>query len=81
MCFLCKNGRVYVQKAYEIPEGSRNPQREETIINFLEMQKDEKVSAIIAVDDFESEKSLVLCTKKEWSKRLRCWQGIKSSKR
>ena len=33
-------------------------------INFLEMQKDEKVAAIIAVDDFESEASLVLCTKK-----------------
>ena len=28
------------------------------------MQKDEKVAAIIAVDDFESDASLVLCTKK-----------------
>jgi len=63
LMFFMQNGRVYVQKAYEIPEGSRTSKGRNTI-NFLEMQKDEKVSAIIAVDDFESEKSLVLCTKK-----------------
>ena len=63
LMFFMQNGRVYVQKAYEIPEGSRTSKGRNTI-NFLEMQKGEKVSAIIAVDDFESEKSLVLCTKK-----------------
>ena len=63
LMFFMHNGRVYVQKAYEIPEGSRTSKGRNTI-NFLEMQKGEKVSAIIAVDDFESEKSLVLCTKK-----------------
>jgi DNA gyrase subunit A len=62
LMFFMQNGRVYVQKAYEIPEGSRTSKGRNTI-NFLEMQKGEKVSAIIAVDDFESEKSLVLCTK------------------
>ncbi|MEC8243831.1 MAG: DNA gyrase subunit A [Verrucomicrobiota bacterium] len=63
LMFFMQNGRVYVQKAYEIPEGSRTSKGRNTI-NFLEMQKGEQVSAIIAVDDFESEKSLVLCTKK-----------------
>jgi DNA gyrase subunit A len=63
LMFFMQNGRVYVQKAYEIPEGSRTSKGRNTI-NFLEKQKGEKVSAIIAVDDFESEKSLVLCTKK-----------------
>ena len=61
--FFMQNGRVYVQKAYEIPEGSRTSKGRNTI-NFLEMQKDEKVAAIIAIDDFTSEASLVLCTKK-----------------
>jgi DNA gyrase subunit A len=61
--FFMQNGRVYVQKAYEIPEGSRTSKGRNTI-NFLEMQKEEKVAAIVAVDDFESEKSLVLCTKR-----------------
>ena len=63
LMFFMQNGRVYVQKAYEIPEGSRTSKGRNTI-NFLEMQKDEMISAIIAVDDFESEASLVLCTKK-----------------
>ena len=63
LMFFMQNGRVYVQKAYEIPEGSRTSKGRNTI-NFLEMQKEEKVAAIVAVDDFESEKSLVLCTKR-----------------
>ena len=63
LMFFMQNGRVYVQKAYEIPEGSRTSKGRNTI-NFLEMQKGENVAAIIAIDDFESEKSLVLCTKK-----------------
>lgn len=63
LMFFMQNGRVYVQKAYEIPEGSRTSKGRNTI-NFLEMQKGEKVAAIIAIDDFESDKSLVLCTKK-----------------
>lgn len=62
LMFFMQNGRVYVQKAYEIPEGSRTSKGRNTI-NFLEMQKGEKVAAIIAIDDFESDKSLVLCTK------------------
>ena len=58
-----KNGRVYVEKAYEIPEGSRIS-KGRNIINLLEMQKSEKVAALISVDHFESEQSLVLCTEK-----------------
>ena len=70
LMFFMQNGRVYVQKAYEIPEGSRTSKGRNTI-NFLEMQKDERVAAIIAVDDFESEFSLVLCTKKGVVKKTR----------
>ena len=70
LMFFMQNGRVYVQKAYEIPEGSRTSKGRNTI-NFLEMQKDEKVAAIIAVDDFESEFSLVLSTKKGVVKKTR----------
>ena len=56
------NGRVYVEKAYEIPEGSRTS-KGRNIINFLNMQKDESVAAVISVDSFESDESLVLCTR------------------
>jgi len=63
LMFFMKNGRVYVEKAYEIPEGSRIS-KGRNIINLLEMQKSEKVAALISVDSFESEQSLVLCTEK-----------------
>ena len=54
---------VYVSKAYEIPEGSRTS-KGRNIINLLEMQKDEKVSALVSIDSFESDESLILCTEK-----------------
>ena len=46
----------------KFPEGSRTSKGRNTI-NFLEMQKEEKVAAIVAVDDFESEKSLFFAQK------------------
>ena len=63
LMFFMNNGRVYVEKAYEIPEGSRIS-KGRNIINFLDMQKDEKVAAVIAVESFEAEHSLILCTEK-----------------
>ena len=63
LMFFMNNGRVYVHKAYEIPEGSRIS-KGRNIINFLDMQKDESVSAVIPIDNFESDESLVLCTQK-----------------
>ena len=63
LMFFMKNGRVYVGKAYEIPEGSRTS-KGRNIINLLEMQKSEKVAALISIDSFESDQSLVLCTQK-----------------
>jgi DNA gyrase subunit A len=63
LMFFMNNGRVYVQKAYEIPEGSRIS-KGRNIINFLDMHKDESVSAVIPIDSFESDESLVLCTQK-----------------
>ncbi|HAE11064.1 MAG TPA: DNA gyrase subunit A, partial [Opitutae bacterium] len=63
LMFFMQNGRVYVEKAYEIPEGSRIS-KGRNIVNLLEMQKGEKVAALVSIDSFESEESLVLCTEK-----------------
>ena len=63
LMFFMKNGRVYVEKAYEIPEGSRTS-KGRNIINLLDMPKNEKVAALISIDSFESDQSLVLCTEK-----------------
>ena len=62
MMFFMNNGRVYVEKVYEVPEGKRDS-KGRSIVNLLQMQKNEKVAAMICVEDFEQPVSLVLCTK------------------
>ena len=63
LMFFMQNGRVYVGKAYDIPEGSRTS-KGRNIINLLDMPKNEKVAALISIESFESDQSLVICTKK-----------------
>ena len=63
LMFFMKNGRVYVSKSYDIPEGSRTS-KGRNIINLLDMQKGEKVSSLVSIDSFESDESLILCTER-----------------
>jgi len=62
LMFIMNNGRVYVEKAYEIPEASRTS-KGRNIINLLNMQKDEKIATVLTVNSFESDDSIVLCMK------------------
>lgn len=59
--FVMTNGRVYVEKVYEIPEGSRTA-KGRALSNVLELQKDEKIASMICVKDFTSDKHFVMCT-------------------
>ena len=63
LMFIMNNGRVYVEKTYEIPEASRTS-KGRNIINLLNMQMDEKIATVLIVDSFESDDSIVLCTKR-----------------
>ena len=61
--FFMNNGRVYVQKVYEIPEGTRIS-KGRSIKNVLELKPDEKVAAMICVKNLDdSEHSLIMATK------------------
>ncbi|MEM8549569.1 MAG: DNA gyrase C-terminal beta-propeller domain-containing protein, partial [Verrucomicrobiota bacterium] len=66
--FFMNNGRVYVEKVYEIPEGTRTS-KGRSIVNVLQLQKDEKIAAMICVKEFDDQHSLVMCTKKGLVKR------------
>ncbi len=67
--FFMSNGRVYVEKVYDIPEGSRTA-KGRAIANIIELQKDEKIAAMICVKDFtESEQRIVLATAKGVTKK------------
>ncbi len=61
--FFMNNGRVYVEKVYEIPEGTRTA-KGRSIKNVLELKPEEKVAAMICVKNLDdSEHSLVMATK------------------
>ena len=61
MLFTSK-GRVYVKKAYEIPEASRTA-RGTNIVNLLDISGDEKITTIIEVDDFSGDQFLLMVTR------------------
>jgi len=63
MMFFMHNGRVYVEKVYDIPEGTRTS-KGRSVKNVLELQADETIAAMIPVQDFINEKHLVMCTSK-----------------
>ena len=67
--FFMNSGRVYVEKVYNLPEGSRTA-KGRAIANILELQKGEKIAAMICVDGFEaSEQRIVLATEKGVTKK------------
>ncbi|HJB91755.1 MAG TPA: DNA gyrase subunit A [Candidatus Eisenbergiella merdigallinarum] len=61
--FFTNFGRVYRLKAYEIPEAGRTA-RGTAIINLLQLNPEEKISAIIPVKDYEEDKNLFMVTRK-----------------
>ena len=61
-------GRVYMKKAYMIPEASRTA-KGTNIVNVLDMQEGEKVTSIIAVAGFEENEYFVMVTKQGVVKR------------
>ncbi|WP_138160436.1 DNA gyrase subunit A [Peptoniphilus catoniae] len=61
--FFTNLGRVYMLKAYEIPESSRQA-RGTAIINLLSLSQDEKVQSIIHVDEFNPDLNILMATKK-----------------
>lgn len=55
-------GRVYWTKVYRLPEGSRNG-KGRPIVNFVQLEQGEKVSAIVPVRKFGGYNCLVFATK------------------
>lgn len=61
--FFTNTGRVYRMKAYEIPEASRTA-RGTAIINILQLMPDEKITAIIPLEEYVEGEHLFMATKK-----------------
>ena len=61
--FFTNTGRVYRLKAYEIPEAGRTA-RGTAIINLLQLQPGEKITAVIPIKQYEEGKFMFFATKK-----------------
>jgi DNA gyrase subunit A len=60
--FFTNKGKVYSLKAYEIPEGSRTS-RGTAIVNLLQLNADEKITAIIPLYKQDPDSNLVMVTR------------------
>ena len=63
LMFFTNLGRVYRLKAYEIPESSRTS-RGIAIVNILQLNPGEKISAMIPIKAYEENKNLFMVTKR-----------------
>lgn len=63
LMFFTNMGRVYRLKAYEIPEASRTA-RGTAIVNLLSFQAEEKITAVVPVNEFKAGEFLFMATRK-----------------
>ncbi|MDA3792682.1 MAG: DNA gyrase subunit A [Elusimicrobia bacterium] len=65
MLFFTNQGNVYWMKVYNLPSASRNA-KGKAVVNLLRLERDEKITAMIAVRDFEKVKDnyLIMSTAK-----------------
>lgn len=61
LLFFTTKGRVFKLKAYDVPEGSRTA-KGNSIVNFLQLESTEKVSAIISMSKDVDDKFLFMAT-------------------
>ena len=60
--FFTNNGKVYMRKVYQIPEASRTA-KGTNLVNLIEMESGERVTAMIEVPSFAEEGYLTMVTK------------------
>lgn len=62
LMFFTNKGRTYRLKAYQIPESSRTA-RGSAIVNLLQLQPEEKITAVIPMDSYREGYNLFMATK------------------
>ncbi len=62
LLFFTNKGKVYIKKCYQIPEAGRTA-KGTAIVNLLNLDQDEKVSAVFPVSGMEEGRNLVIITK------------------
>ncbi len=78
--FFTDRGKVYSIKVYEIPQAGR-ASRGKAIVNLLNLNKEEKVQAVLSIREFEEDKFVVIATLKGQVKKtpLNAFANIRSN--
>ncbi len=63
LLFFSNRGRVFRKKVYEVPQAGRAT-RGKALVNLLPVEKDEKISATLAIREFDDGHYIVMATKK-----------------
>ncbi len=80
LMFITNKGRAYRLKTYEIPESGRTS-RGTAIVNLIQIQPDEKITAIIPIKEYRENSFIVMVTKKGIVKKtpMNEYQNIRKS--
>src|SRR5947208_12302845 len=78
LLFFTNRGKVYREKVYDLPEGSRTS-RGRALVNVLPLREGEFVRAVLATRDFAEGKYLVFATRKGQVKKDRKSTRLNSS--
>lgn len=68
LLFFTNDGKVFWKKVYRIPETSRTA-RGSNIVNLLRLGENERISAVVRVDDFSKEDYLFFATRDGYVKK------------
>ncbi len=63
LLFFTSRGRMYRLKGYEVPEAGRTA-KGTAIVNLLQVEKDEKITAVIPLKEFGAKRYLFMATQK-----------------
>jgi DNA gyrase subunit A len=78
--FFTTRGKAYCKKVHEIPQAGRAA-KGKAIVNFLPLEQDERVQAILPIREFEADRFIVMATKNGLVKKtdLMAYCAIRSS--
>ena len=69
LLFFTTRGKVFVLKGYEIPQGSRTA-KGQAVVNFLQLDPQEKISAVLPSEDLQGFSYLMMVTKNGFVKKV-----------
>ncbi|WP_167631186.1 DNA gyrase subunit A [Mariprofundus ferrooxydans] len=80
LLFFSDQGRVFRKKVYEVPQAGSTA-RGKALVNLLPVEKDERISATLAIREFDENRFIIMATKNGVVKKTRLseYQNIRAN--